>query len=188
MKKIKNNSFKNNQKKLQINGERIMLRIITISDVSDQYVDWLNSRNINQFLESRFSNHTKYTLRKDIQKILKDKNTLFFTIIDKSTKKHIGNIKLGTINFHHKLGEIGLMIGDENFWGQGYGSEAISLISHYAFTNLNLHKLTAGAYVNNTGSIRAFKKALFHEEGRRKKHFYFKRKYVDYILLAKFKK
>jgi len=48
-----------------------------------------------------------------------------------------------------------------------------------------LHKLTAGAYENNIGSIKAFQKVGFGEEGRKKNHYFYQGKYIDSVLLAK---
>lgn len=164
---------------------RLVLSPITIKDASNEYVKWLNSKEINQYLESRFIHHTKKNLIKFITHILKDKSTYFFVILRKDNGKHIGNIKLGPINSIHKIGEIGIMIGNKDSWGQEYATEAISLLSNFAFQKLKLHKITAGAYENNMGSIKAFLKAGFIKEAIRKSHFMYKKNYVDLVLLAK---
>jgi len=170
---------------IENNHSRILLRPIKISDVTTDYVKWLNSKKVNQFLESRFQHHTIQTLKNFLKKINQDENTFFYAIILKNNGKHIGNIKLGPINLKHKIGEIGIMIGDKKSWGQGYATEAINLLSNFSKNKLNLHKITAGSYANNIGSIKAFKNAGFFQEGIRKHHFKFKGKYVDVILLAK---
>ena len=170
---------------MHCSGDRLYLRPITLSDATREYVGWLNSEKVNQFLESRFVKHNLLSLRNYIKKISKEKNTFFFAIIVKDGNKHIGNIKLGPIDWHHKIADIGIMIGDKKFWGKGYATEAIELITNFAFETLKLHKITAGAYENNIGSVRAFLKAGFFNDGYRQKHFQFKKNYVGYVMLGK---
>ena len=93
-----------------------------------------------------------------------NKDNIFLAIVLKDNKKHIGNIKIGPINWYHRLAEIGIMIGEKDCWGKGYAAEAISLLADFAFSKLNLHKLTAGCYEQNQGSLKAFQKAGFEVE------------------------
>lgn len=170
-----------------IDGERIYLRIINLSDANKKYCRWLNDREINQYLESRFEKWSLKKLKDYIRKTKEDKDYIFLAIVTKDTNIHIGNIKLGPINRHHKFADMGIIVGDKAFWGKGVATEAIELMVSYAFNTLKLHKLTAGAYANNVGSIKAFKKAGFKIEGLRKKHFRDKNDYVDAVLLGKIK-
>ena len=181
------NKYHTKRNDIKLEGKRLYLRPVKISDVTKVYVSWLNSKKINQYLESRFSKHTLRSVTNYVQKILKDHNVYFFSIILKESSRHVGNIKLGPIDWNHKLGDIGIMIGDKNSWGKGYATEAINLLVDFAFDQLNLHKLTAGSYKNNIGSIKAFQKADFIKESYRKKHFFYNGKYIDLVMLAKFK-
>lgn len=67
--------------------------------------------------------------------------------------------------------------------GRNFLKDTLQKVSENCFV-----PLTAGAYANNIGSIKAFKKAKFIQECIRKNHFLYKRKYIDYVLLARFKK
>lgn len=175
-------------KKIKLEGTNIYLRPVEISDATKEYAGWLNDSGVNQYLESRFSRQTAKSVKEYIKKVLKNRDNLFMAIIRKDSGKHIGNIKLGPINRYHKFAEIGIMIGDKNSWGRGYASEAIKLISDFSFKKLKLHKITAGAYENNIGSVRAFIKSGFEIEGVKKKLFLFNGRYVNCITMAKFNK
>ena len=78
-----------------------------------------------------------------------------------------------------------LFIGEKAIWGKGYATEAIALASEYAFNGLNLHKLSAGFYAANIGSIKAFQKNGFIQEGLRKNHRIYQGAYVDEVLMGK---
>lgn len=177
--------IKINKYDIRLEGLKIYLRPVKITDATEEYLHWLNSEEVNQFLESRFLDFTIKSIEEYIKKMTDDENTIFLAIIRKDINKHIGNIKLGPIHWNHRLGDIGIMIGDKNSWGKGYASEAIELLTNFAFNTLKLHKVTAGAYKNNMGSRKAFQNAGFHEEGIRQKHYFHKGKYIDLVLVAK---
>lgn len=171
--------------KIRLKGKKVYLRSLIVSDVTQEYINWLNDEEVNQFLEARFSRHTQASVETYVKKLFEDPNTILLGIFPQGGKKHIGNIKLGPMNWNHKRGEIGIMIGDKGSWGKGFATEAIALLTNYAFDVLKLHKVTAGAYEKNIGSIKAFLKLGFFEEGRQKKHVFYKGTYIDRILVAK---
>lgn len=178
---------KDNNGKLFIEGEHIYLREIRLSDANKTYCKWMNDPDITRYLESRFEKWSIKKLEDYVAKIQDDPNYVFLSIILKDGKKHIGNIKIGPINWIHKFADVGLIIGEKSFWGRGLATEVLKLIIDYAFNTLNLHKLTAGAYANNVGSIRAFEKAGFLIEGIKKKHYLYNGYYADSLLLGIFR-
>ena len=169
---------------IRINGDRIYLRKVELSDVNQVYVDWLNDPKVNQYLETRYELQTMDSVRKYVEKMVVKENELFFAICLIENDKHIGNIKLGPINSEHKFAEISLLIGDKNEWGKGIATEAIYTLTNYSFDILKLHKLTAGCYGNNVGSVKAFEKVGFIIEGYWKDHYLCNGEYVDRICLA----
>lgn len=168
-----------------INGRNIFLRKLNISDVNKDYLKWLNDPQVNRFLESRFEKWSLRKLKNYVKSVNKNKAYLFLAIISKDNNRHVGNIKIGSVNQYHKFGEIGIIIGEKQVWGKGLGREAIELATRYAFKKLKLNKLIAGIYANNAASYKAFIKAGYREAGRLKKHRFFKGRYVDEISVEK---
>lgn len=154
-------------------------------DVSDDYVRWLNDGAINKYLESRFTQHTLDSTRAFVAAACADAGTAMFGI--RLDTRHVGNIKLGPIDFRHRRGEIGILIGEPTVWGRGVGRRAIELISRFGFDTLRLHKLTAGCYGSNAGSLVAFRRAGFDVEGVRRQHYLLDDRFDDLLLLARFK-
>ena len=155
-----------------------------LNDVNQAYVNWLNDPEFNQYLETRYEVQTMDSVHKYVGKMIALDDELFLAICFQDNDKHIGNIKLGPINLIHKYAEISLFIGDKNEWGKGLATEAIYTLTNYVFDILKLHKLTAGCYANNIGSVKAFKKAGFIEEGIWKNQYLCNGEYVDRICLA----
>ena len=155
-----------------------------LNDVNQAYVNWLNDPEFNQYLETRYEVQTMDSVHKYVGKMIALDDELFFPIWLQDNGKHIGNIKLGPINPIHKIDEVSLFIGDKNYWGKNLATRAIGMLRDFAFKDLKLHKLTAGFYANNIGSIRAFQKNGFLIEGTWKKQYLCDGKYVDRICLG----
>lgn len=69
-----------------------------------------------------------------------------------------------------RICELGITIGDKNYWGQGYGREAIGLLVEYGFRYRNLHKIWLRVHAANERAIRAYRACGFVEEGRLRQH------------------
>lgn len=149
---------------LKLTGNNIYLRPVTLADCTQKYVDWLNDPQVNQYLETRFIQHTLESVRDFIASKTTSEYEQLFAICSSSCDSHIGNLKLGPILQPHKLGDVSLFIGNKDYWGKGYAVEAIQLITDYAFNQLKLNKLKAGAYERNLSSIKSFEKAGFTVE------------------------
>jgi RimJ/RimL family protein N-acetyltransferase len=154
------------------------------ADVNEAYHRWMNDPEVTRHLESRFFPLSQESLKEYVRKLRGDRDNLFLAIVLRDGEQHIGNIKLGPINWIHRTADIGLLIGEKTCWGQGYATEAIRCIAAHAFEVLNLHKLTASCYHTNGGSARAFLKAGFAQEGVRHSQFYSGGAYVDQVLLG----
>lgn len=152
-------------------GPRLYLRPVTLADAGEKYLRWMNDPEVNQYLESRFARATLAGLKDFIRSMRKDPAHVFLAIVLRDDDRHIGNIKLGPINRTHGFGEIGIMLGEKDCWGRGYATEAIETLCRHAFGTLGLHKLTAGAYASNKGSIKAFLRAGFSREGVRRSQY-----------------
>lgn len=169
---------------MKIIGKNIFIKILSMDDVTDNYVKWMQDEDVTQFLESRWKSYSLDDIKEYVESMNDSQNDFLLGIFLKENKTHIGNIKIGNVNHIHGFGDIGLLI-EKNHWGRGYGKEAIELATKYAFEELNLNKLFAGIYSNNVGSYNSFMKAGYIEVGRMKNHLFYKGKYVDNIIVEK---
>jgi len=65
---------------------------------------------------------------------------------------------------YRKSAEIGYWLG-EAFWGQGIATKAVESIVQYAFEDLKLIRIFAGAFEYNVGSMNVLEKNGFQKEG-----------------------
>lgn len=130
-----------------------------------QYVSWLKDPKINAFLESRHETHTLSSVIKFVESVDQRADAILLGLFLVDTREHIGNVKISDIEFNHGHAEIGYLVGRHEAWGKGYATEAILAVSEFAFSELKLTKLTAGAYSQNIGSIRVLEKSGFKRFG-----------------------
>jgi RimJ/RimL family protein N-acetyltransferase len=166
--------------------DQIELFLLEPQDVHEAYVGWLNDERVNRYLETRFAPATLESTRQFVAAALNSEASLFCGIRLRATNRHVGNIKMAPIDWHHGLGEMGIMIGEPRAWGKGVATAAINIMATIAKEELHLRKLTAGCYASNKGSVRAFLKAGFLIEGTRKQHFLCADRTEDLTLLARF--
>lgn len=165
-------------------GSRIFLRNVNINDVNERYYQWLNDHEINKYLETRFIPWSLENISQYVKRFDGKMDEPFFAICLLDNNEHIGNIKLGPINWYHRNADVSLFIGEKRLWGKGYGKEAIALVTKFAFERLNLNKLKAGCYIDNVGSIRAFEKCGYQREGLLREHVFSSGIETDLVLLG----
>jgi len=86
-----------------------------------------------------------------------------FAITDKENGELYGAIALLS-NQKFNNGEIAYWIGEE-FWGNGYATEAAQAILWFAFNEKHLHKVFARYFKTNPASGRVMQKLGMREEG-----------------------
>lgn len=98
--------------------------------------------------------------------------------------EYIGNIELSNINWRARKAEIGIAIGEKEYWHKGFGTESLELVMDFAFNEMNLERLQANVLESNSKAIDFFQKAGFIKEGILRKAFYNNGKFCDIILLG----
>jgi len=156
-----------------IRTPRLIIKSLCVDDISKKYIEWLNDKEVNQYLETRFQVQNNQSCLEFVKRMQEDANEELFAIYTNNNNEHIGNCKLGAINKFHHTAEISFFIGSKSFWGAGYATEVVSHVVQYGFENLGLEKITAGCYESNKGSKKVLIKAGFEVEGFRKEQVVF---------------
>ena len=161
-----------------LEGERLKLRTLQLSDSSEKYLSWLNDQEVQKFTRRRGRTSSMEDVADFIDYTLKSAD-FHFAIFLKDTCLHIGNVSLNSVDELNKSAEISIMIGDKTTWGKGYGSEAINLLTDFAFKDLKLHRVWAESC--NPGFIALMRKLKWRQEGVRQDAVRVEDKYLDYI-------
>ena len=121
-----------------LNGERIYLRPLQESDLIE-FCEWYSDDQVTKFLGMKPLSEEK--AKAMLNQLLNDPNGVYFGIIKKDEERIIGYVFLAHILKSHRVArELGIVIGNKNLWGHGYGREATNLLLEYGFKKLKLHR------------------------------------------------
>jgi len=167
-----------------LKGKKVVLRPIRRSD-KELFLKWFNDLEVIQFL-SPYLPITEGSEEKWIEETMVKQRPAFTieAILKNRKTKPIGSCDIHEIKEKDRRGEFGIMIGEKDFWGRGYGTEAAQLVITYSFQSLNLHKISSAAYAFNERSIKMHEKVGFKREGRRREQIFKNGKYHDDIVFG----
>jgi len=81
----------------------------------------------------------------------------------------LGKVHIGTCSlYNHAPTEIqlGIMIGDKDYWNKGYGTDTVSLLTSYALATLSIERVWLKVLPLNKRAIRCYEKCGFSCSGR----------------------
>lgn len=96
----------------------------------------------------------------------------------------IGSLAFNEIDWRNRAAEFGILIGDKSCWNQGYGTEAVRLLVKHGFESLNLNRIFLQVFASNPRAIRAYEKAGFIHEGRKRQAEFRNGQYIDVLLMS----
>lgn len=100
----------------------------------------------------------------------------------------IGNCALERRNSIDRHYEIGMLIGEPDYQGKGYGTQVVRLLIDYAFRCLDANNIMLKVYANNPRAIACYKKAGLKECGRMHEAAFMNGGFTDIIIMEILKK
>jgi len=164
-----------------IYGQKTRLRRVEREDIPT-FVRWFNDPEVREFLVMNRPISMAEEEQWFDRQLQADATEIF--CIEASDGAHIGNIGLHDIDLHHRHAEMGIVLGEKDYWSQGYGSDAIRTLLRFAFDEMNLHRVFLKVYEDNSRAIRAYEKCGFQHEGRLRQAIYRKGRYYDELLMS----
>jgi len=155
-----------------LKGSLVRLSAVDPEELSKAFAVW---RRDSEFMRLMDANAARLGSQKDSQKSIEKEleeqqlNQHWFTIRSLAEDKLLGDIGLYVVNWPGRDAFVGLGIGERDFWGKGYGTDAMNLILRYAFMEVNLRRVTLTVFEYNPRAIRSYEKAGFRHEGRLRK-------------------
>lgn len=166
-------------------NDTIELEEFSRKHISDKYLGWLNDHEVTRFMMTGTTSVTS----DDIELPYGNDDMRFAISVPRvgqvSCSDYVGTISLHNICWVSRKAEIGYMIGSKQHWGRGIASQAIELVTHYAFNRLNLNKVYAEIVDGNIGSARSLEKNGFTEYARVPQDYYLDGEMLDSILFYK---
>lgn len=165
-------------------GRKVTLRP---GDESDIYLlsRWYNDKELNRLAGWSDSKVTANKLRYNISKSFGyDPMNL---MIDDENGKPIGTIQLYDFNEQDKSCKLGIRIGDRDYWGRGYGEDAVNTLLEYAFMKIDIYRVTLKVYEYNERAVKCYLKCGFQYEGRTRHSAFIDGQFYDEIIMGALK-
>jgi UDP-4-amino-4,6-dideoxy-N-acetyl-beta-L-altrosamine N-acetyltransferase len=165
-----------------LKGKKVVLVPLDLKYL-DTYLKWFNDPEIRRLL------CTAYPISREqekdlLEKMIKDMEAVHLSIIVKENGQLIGNISLMKINRIHHHAELGIAVGEKNYWNKGLGTEAMDLVLGYGFNTLNLHRIYLVVNAFNHRAISAYEKIGFKREGAFRDAIYIDGRYYDLLIMG----
>jgi RimJ/RimL family protein N-acetyltransferase len=133
-------------------GEGVGLRPVRAEDRS-LIAGWLTDRELRRF-----------TGRRAPPRIGETPHDVQFLILVGEERRPIGLCGLYGIAPEEGTAEVGILLGERDSWGHGYGPEALGLLLRYAYSDLGLRGVSLCVHATNARAIRAYEKVGFTVE------------------------
>jgi RimJ/RimL family protein N-acetyltransferase len=142
---------------------RVIVREKDLSDVSDDY-DWRTDVELAKLDATRplgmsYDDFYRYSKEDLTQPSMRSKRLA----IDSIEGKHIGNCMFYDIDLRDGEAEVGIMIGDKDYWGQGYGTEAMDVLLDHMFTAYPFNRIYLHTLTWNQRALNSFRKSGLRE-------------------------
>jgi len=167
-----------------IEGKLINLRAPEMGDL-ERNTRWINDREVTQFLSMRYQMSLaaeEAWMRGLVSKPLSYDRPFF--AIDTKDGVHIGNTDLFNVRPEARAAELGIMVGEKEYWSRGYGSDVLRTLLGFAFGEMNLNRVELFVYAFNERAQAAYRKCGFVEEGRRRQALYRAGAYHDLVVMS----
>ncbi len=109
---------------------------------------------------------------------------VLFHIHTLADDRMIGFVAVHGIEWNNQAGKISIGIGDPEYRGKGYGTDAMRVAVDYAFNELNLHRLGLNVNANNPRAIRVYEKLGFQHEGAQREGIHRDGEWLDRIYMG----
>ncbi len=165
-----------------LSGERLRLRAPEREHI-DGFLRWLNNPEVYRFIQ-RYKPLGRIEEEELISNAHKRPEDVLFAIELKEREGvglPIGCCGLHRLNLPNRSAELGIVIGEKEYWGRGYGREAMNLLCGYGFQMLNLNRLGLSVYEYNARAIRCYEHVGFKIEGRKREGRFWDGRYWDIV-------
>jgi len=165
-----------------LTGSKVVLRAPEPSDLPF-LVTWSSDPEI-RALTAETEPLTRRTAPGYLRTVRKDRNRLWYVIVDRETGRPVGECGLLRIFWPWKTADLTMIIGEKEYWGRGFADEAMGLLLELAFTDLGLHRLAVGVLETNGRALKFYSRHGFREEGRQREGHFRKGRYHDFVMMS----
>lgn len=161
-----------------LRGDEVYLRRLESGDLEHCH-SWINDPSIFTIM-GVFGPRSYAEQLSWFESLVGSRTNLVFALCRVEDDLHIGNVSLFDIDYISRNAGLTVFIAEEAHRGEGYGTEAVSLLCEYAFGYLNLHKVYCKT--DNAVAGKLYESLGFKQEGVLRAQTYRDGAYMDKLL------
>ncbi len=150
-------------------GELVRLGAMDAEEAGKAFARWSRDSEFKRLLDSGVSQlpsskNAQTWLEKELEE--ESGSQYWFSIRKLDDDRLLGDIDLYVHDWRSRDAFVGLGIGERDLWGKGCGTDVMKVILRYAFTEVNLKRVSLTVFEYNPRAVRSYEKAGFRHEGR----------------------
>lgn len=135
-------------------------------------------------LTGTHASFTKEGVRDWLDRLAARDDRADWAILLRSSGEHIGEVVLNDLDTANRSAGFRIALGAPRWFGKGYGTEATSAVLAHAFGSVRLHRVELEVYAVNPRAVRAYEKAGFTLEGRRRDALFWGGEWIDALVMG----
>lgn len=155
-----------------IEGDRVRFTPLQLENIY-QHFRWNNDPELNRLdSEVPYEEETFSEFKRRFERMREESSSSRDFEIHQKDGPLIGVAFVTDLSPHNRHGNVGITIGDRDYWGKGYGRESLELLLEYCFEELDLHRVGAEIFEYNEAWRRLVQAAGFQKEGTAREYLY----------------
>ena len=166
-----------------LKGSKTYLRPLETSDIP-LYHRWYNNQEVNYWANAAWPVSTMLNEEEIEERFFVSQHENRRYIILNENNEPIGTTGFRDLNLPARSAVLFIVIGEEEYWDRGYGTDALKVLISHLFLQWNFHRLSLDTWDGNLRAIKAYEKLGFQIEGRLRQARFVLGEYRDAILMA----
>lgn len=163
-------------------GDRVRLRAVQPSDYP-LLAQWLNDSRVMLYW-GRPGNTVSVAEVARLEETEAARGNSRKYVIEVDGDRAIGQIDYYDLDWRVRSAWVSILIGDEEYWSGGYGTDAMRTLLRYLFDQLALHRVTLTVHESNARAQRSYEKNGFVREGVMRDWAYFDGHWENGVVMA----
>jgi RimJ/RimL family protein N-acetyltransferase len=166
-------------------GEKVRLVPLERGRHFENAVRWLNDPDVTRWLLIGDFPLTRLAEEEFFDRAARESPEQVVFAVETHAEEHIGMCGLHQLDYRQGTAAVGIVIGRPPLWNQGFGRDALAVLTRYAFDVLGLRLLLAEVFAENAPSLKILVRNGYREVGRVPVRRWKRGAYRDEVLLVR---
>ncbi|EHR63041.1 GNAT family N-acetyltransferase [Saccharomonospora cyanea] len=164
-------------------GELVVLRPLEPDD-ADDFWRWHKDPDVGRWLVADYHESFAQTRARFAERKPNSHSNVVLGVETLAEGKLIGAACLEGATPETARAEVSFYLGEKDYWGRGYGTDAMRTLCRYGFEVMRLHSIALWVVPENEAAVRLYKKVGFREDGRHRDAFRGVGRWHDLLLMS----